>query len=78
MLWNPLAANDGNFGVRSNGFGFNITATNNLTVVVASCTNLVTSGWTPVSTLLLNGGTAYFSDANWSNKPACFYRFQMP
>jgi len=78
VLWNPAAANDGNFGLSANGFGFNITATNNLTVVVASCTNLVNPVWTPVSTLTLIGGTAYFSDPNWSNNPACFYQLQMP
>lgn len=78
VLWNPQAANDANFGRRGNSFGFNIAATNNLTVVVAACTNLVNAVWTPVATINVTNGPSYFSDANWTNNPACFYRLQMP
>lgn len=78
VLWNPQTAHDASFGVRTNGFGFNITATNNLTVVIASCTNLVKAAWTSVATLAITNGTSNFSDTNWKNNPACFYRLQMP
>jgi len=41
LLWNPLIQTGGaNFGVRNSQFGFNITGTNDFTVVVEACTNL--------------------------------------
>jgi hypothetical protein len=62
--------------VKSNQFGFNITATNNFTVVMEACTNLANPVWTPLQTLTLTNGSIYFSDSQWTNYPGRFYRLR--
>jgi predicted Na+-dependent transporter len=69
---------DGDFGVRNNHFGFNITGTTNFTVVVAACTNLASPVWVPLATNALVNGSFYFSDPQWTNYPSRFYSLQMP
>ena len=62
-LWNPRVQTRGpSFGVGTNGFGFTITGSSNLVIVVEACTNLVNSTWLPVGTNTLIGGASYFSD----------------
>jgi hypothetical protein len=79
VLWNPQAqTGDGSFGVRTNRFGFNITGTSNLVVVVEACTDLANPAWSPVGTNTLTGGSSYFSDPQWTNYPARFYRLRSP
>lgn len=79
ILWNPTIQTTGNsFGVRSNQFGFNITGTNNFTVVVEACTNLSNPSWQPLSTNTLANGSYYFSDPQWSNYPARYYGLGFP
>ena len=83
-LWNPQAAtSDGSFGVQSNQFGFNITGSSNLLIVVEASTNLVNPVWSPLGTNTLNifigtNGTSYFSDPQWTNYPGRFYRLRSP
>jgi hypothetical protein len=78
-LWNPLVqTSDASFGVRMNRFGFTITGTINLVIVVENCTNLANPVWTPVGTNTLAGGASYFSDPEWTNHPARFYRLRSP
>jgi hypothetical protein len=77
VLWNPLVPTSAaSFGVRTNQFGFTITGATNLAVVVEGCTNLVNPIWSPVATNTLAGGSAYFSDPQWTNYPARFYRLR--
>jgi hypothetical protein len=79
VLWNPLIqAGDGGFGVQNNQFGFNITGTNNFTVVVEACTNLTNPVWTPLQTVTLTNGSFHFSDPQWSNYPVRFYGLGLP
>ena len=53
MLWNPLIqAGASGFGVQTNHFGFNITGTANIPIVVEACTNLASPVWTPLQSLL--------------------------
>jgi len=79
VLWNPQAQTGGSsFGVRKNQFGFNITGTSNLVIVVEACTNLANSVWSPVGTNTLTGGWSYFSDPAWTNYPRRFYRLTTP
>jgi hypothetical protein len=75
LLWNPEADN---VGVRANRFGFTITGTSNLVVVVEASTSLQYPKWVPVGTNTLTGGSSYFSDPRWTNIPARFYRFRSP
>jgi hypothetical protein len=79
VLWNPqVQSNDTSFGVRNNQFGFTITGTSDLVIVVEACTNQANQPWSPVSTNTLTGGSAYFSDSRWTNYPARFYRLRSP
>ena len=66
------------FGVQNNQFGFTISWATNVSVIVQASTNLAHPVWLPVSTNLLVGGTAYFSDLQWTNYPGRFYRLSSP
>jgi hypothetical protein len=78
-LWDPqVETNDGSFGVSPNGFGFTITASNDITIVVEVCTSLINPTWLAVGTKSLVGGTFYFSDPEWANWPHRFYRVRSP
>jgi hypothetical protein len=66
------------FGVSNNQFGFNITGTANIPIVVEATTDLASSIWTPLITLTLTNGSFYFTDplsANISNR---YYRISPP
>jgi hypothetical protein len=79
VLWNPLIrVGDGGFGVQNNQFGFNITGTNNFTVVVAACANLAGAVWVPLTTNTLVNGSFHFSDPQWTNYSNRYYSLQMP
>jgi len=79
MLWNPqVQTRSATFGVRTNQFGFNITGTSGLVIVVEACTNLVNPVWQPVSTNTLAGGSSYFDDPQWMNYHGRFYRLRSP
>jgi hypothetical protein len=84
VLWDPQARiSDGSFGVQTNQFGFNITGSSNLVIVVEACTNLTSPIWSPISTNTLNtfvgtNGMSYFSDSQWTNYTGRFYRFSSP
>jgi hypothetical protein len=81
VLWNPQAQTaDGQFGVRSNRFGFNITGTTNIPVVVEVSTNLASSIWTPVQSVNLTNGSYYFSDpfSKTNGLAGRFYRIRSP
>jgi hypothetical protein len=79
VLWNPQPqTHDGHFGVRTNRFGFTITASTNVPVVVVVSTNLVGGAWTPVFTGSVTNGSIYFADPQWTNHPRAFYRIRSP
>jgi hypothetical protein len=79
VLWNPLIQPSGpNFGVQNSQFGFNITATNNLIVVVEACANLANPVWVPLTTNTLFNGSFYFSEPFQPAASARFYALVMP
>ena len=79
LLWNAQAQSGGDsFGVGTNGFGFNITGTSNLVVVVEAANNLAHPNWLPVGTNTLTSGSSYFSDPAWTNYDRRFYRLSAP
>lgn len=79
VLWNPQVQSSGaTFGIRTNQFGFTVTGTSNLVIVVEACTDPGNPVWLPVSTNTLTGGSAYFRDSEWTNYPARFYRLRSP
>jgi uncharacterized repeat protein (TIGR03803 family) len=76
MPLNILVA-DGNFGVRSNRFGFDYTGPVGPAIVIQAIADLASPTWIPLATNTLTTGTAYFSDPQWTNFPPRFYRLQM-
>jgi hypothetical protein len=79
VLWNPQAqTSDGSFGVQTNQFGFNITGTANIPIVLEACTDLASPVWVPLLNCTLTNGSVYFSDPDWANYPNRFYRFRSP
>jgi hypothetical protein len=75
-LWNPLIQTSGpGFGIGPAGFGFNITGTTNIPIVVEATTNLANGPWVPLQSL---NGVFYFSDPNWTNYAARNYRIRSP
>ena len=79
VLWNPLMQSSGpTFGVGPAGFGFNITGTTNIPIVVEATTNLASGPWVALKSLNLTNGAFYFSDPNWTNYPARNYRIRSP
>jgi len=79
VLWNPLAqTGDGSFGMGTNGFGFNITGTTNIPIVVEAAPDVVGGHWVPLLTNTIATGSVYFSDPDWTNRPARFYRIRSP
>jgi hypothetical protein len=75
----PVILNNG-FGLGANGFGFTVSWATNAAVFVEACTNLANPVWQPLQTNTLaattNGGYFNFSDPQWTNYPARFYRVQ--
>ena len=79
VLWNPqIQTSDASFGVRQNGFGFSITGTADIPVVIEACTNLVAGSWVPLQSCTLTNGLVYFGDSQWRNYPNRFYRIRSP
>lgn len=73
-LWFPqIQTGDGNFGIQTNQFGFNVNWASGQTVIVEACTNLSNPDWQPIQTNLLTSNSMYFSDPQWTNYPARFY-----
>ena len=78
-LWNPQAqTSDGNFGVRQSRFGFNISGTADIPLVVEATTNVAAQSWLPLQSCTLTNGLIYFSDAEWMNYPSRVYRIRSP
>ena len=79
VLWNPLIQASGtNFGVKDSQFGFNISGTTNIQVVVEACTNLANPVWIPLQSLKLTNGLVYFSEPFQVESPARFYCISPP
>ena len=75
VLWNPvIQAGDGSFGVRNNQFGFNITGTTNIPVMVEACNDLANPVWIPLQSLTLTNGLVYFSEPVQTNIAGRYYR----
>jgi hypothetical protein len=79
LLWNPVIVSNGSgYGVQSNRFGFNVSGTPDIPVVVEATSGLGSTGWLPLGSFSLTNGLVYFSDAQWANYPQRFYRLRSP
>ncbi len=75
VLWNPVIQTaDGSFDVRANQFGFNITGTPNIPIVVQGADDLANPVWTSLQSVTLTNGLYYFSEPFQPARPARFYR----
>src|SRR5690349_7820043 len=63
-----------NVGARNDQFGFTILGTNNQVIVVEASSSLTNATWSPLKAVTLTGGSSYFTDSQWTNYPARFYR----
>ena len=70
-----ILTDDGNLGVISDQFGFNVHGDTNQIVVVESSTNLL--DWLPLQTNIVTGDTFYVSDPEWSQAVQRFYRARL-
>ncbi|MGD1084119.1 MAG: leucine-rich repeat domain-containing protein [Verrucomicrobiota bacterium] len=79
LFWNALIqAGGGAFGVQTNQFGFDITGTLGIPVVVEACTNLANPVWSPLLSLTLTNGEFYFSEPLQTNPFGRYYRLSSP
>jgi len=79
VAWNPLIqSGDTSFGISNNQFGFNITGTTNIPIMVEACTNLANAAWTPLQSLMLSNGLFYFSEPVQTNDAGRYYRIGFP
>ncbi len=77
-LWNPqMQTANSSFGIRTNQFGFNLTGTASIPVVVEACTNMG-GAWTPLFSGSVTNGSIYFSDPQSTNYPQRYYRIRSP
>jgi hypothetical protein len=70
LAWTPQIVSGAQ--VQSNNFSFAIIGTNGMFVVLEASTNF--RNWQPIWTNTLSGASANFTDSQWTNYPARFYR----
>jgi hypothetical protein len=79
VLWNPeIKTSDANFGVQTNGFGFTMTGTAKIPIVVEACSDLVNPMWIPLQNIKLTSASYSFRDLDWLNHSNRFYRINTP
>jgi hypothetical protein len=79
VLWNPAIQNiKAGVGVMNNLFGFTITGTTNIPILIEASTNLAGALWTPVLSCHLTNGSIYFSDPSSTNYGNRFYSVIFP
>jgi hypothetical protein len=79
VLWNAqIQTSAASFGVRQNRFGFNITGTADIPIVIEASRDLAAPSWVALQSSTLTNGLIYFNDPQWTNYPARFYRIRSP
>jgi hypothetical protein len=78
-LWQPkMQVDNANTGGKTNQFGFNVTWASGMTFVAEGCTNPSNPVWSAIETNTLTSNSFYFSDPQWTNYGARFYRVRSP
>ncbi len=77
LLWNP-EIHGGGFGATPSGFGFSVSGTEGIPIVVKACTNLTRGAWVSLQSTNLAGGSVHISDGDWKNFPARYYIIGIP
>jgi hypothetical protein len=79
LCWNPqIQTTDPGFGVHSDGFGFSISGTTDIPLVVEASPVLTATNWLRIHSCTLTGGIVHFRDADWTDYAARFYRLCAP
>ena len=79
VLWNPqFQTTDPTFGIINNQFGFTVTGTTNIPILLEATADLANPSWATLQNCTLTNGSLYFSDAAWMNYPSRFYRIRSP
>jgi hypothetical protein len=79
VLWNPLIqTGKGNLGIVNNQFGFKITGTANIPIVVEASTNMNSAAWVLLTNVNLTNGLFNFSDSQSANYLNRYYRISSP
>jgi hypothetical protein len=79
VLWNPeIRSNGANFVMTNHQFGFQITGTSNIPIVLQACTNLTSPVWTTLTNVNLTNGVFNFSEPMQTNAPGRYYRITAP
>jgi len=47
-------------------------------ILMEATADLAHPAWAPMATNVLTGGSSYFSDPQWRNYPARYYRLRSP
>jgi len=78
-LWNPtIQTADVGFGMQSNQFGFSISGTTNIPIVVEASTNLASGEWTFLQAFTITNGSVHFRDPQRTIYLRRFYRIRSP
>jgi len=79
VCWNPQIRSDSGLGFVSGRFGFNVSGTTNIPVVIQVANDLSSGVWTPLLTnRLSSSGVLAFRDPAPTKLPARFYRVIWP
>lgn len=71
-----IITSDGSFGLTNGTFGFGVSAAEGLNLIIEGSTNL--TDWFPLQTNVVGLTPLFFSDSQWTNYPARFYRIRSP
>jgi hypothetical protein len=76
VLWDAqLVSGDANFGMKNGKFGFRMTGASGLALVVEAADDL-NGGWTPISTNVVQNGTALYNDSDATLRSSRLYRLR--
>ena len=79
VLWNPAIQSGATFGFSAGSFGFQVSGTAGIPVLIEAVDNLSTGIWDAVIDTALDGsGFLNFSDTASAGAPARFYRINFP
>lgn len=79
FLWNPQVSTFApSFGVRDGQFGFVMTGTAGIPVILEACSNLAEGIWAPIAQATLENGFWRYLDPEWEQHPTRLYRWRAP
>jgi hypothetical protein len=77
-LWNPTIQTSAGLRIQNGQFGFTVTGTTSIPVVIETTSDLTGGVWTPLQSCTLTNGSIQFSDPQTGNYPQRFYGIGFP